>query len=55
MGVNYVIFNEVVDAVMVVFLDRKKRRSTIYQITGPGPTTDADLAKLLPNHYKSAI
>ena len=55
MGVNYVISNDVVDAVMVVFSDRKKRRNTIYQITGPGPTTDAEVAKLLTEHYAADI
>jgi NAD(P)H dehydrogenase (quinone) len=55
MGVNYVSPNDVADAAMVVLLDRKKYRNTIYQITGPGPTTDADVAKLLTEHYATPI
>jgi NAD(P)H dehydrogenase (quinone) len=55
MGVNYVSPNDVADAAMVVLLDRKKHRNTIYQITGPGPTTDADVAKLLTEHYATEI
>jgi hypothetical protein len=51
MKVNYVRFNDVADAAMVVLFDRKKHRNTIDQITGPGPTTDADLAKSLTEHY----
>jgi NAD(P)H dehydrogenase (quinone) len=55
MGVNYVSPNDVADAAMVVLLDRKKHRNTIYQITGPGPTTDADVARLLTEHYATPI
>jgi NAD(P)H dehydrogenase (quinone) len=55
MGVNYVSPNDVADAAMVVLLDRKKHRNTIYQITGPGPTFDADVAKLLTEHYGTEI
>jgi hypothetical protein len=55
MGINYVSPNDVADATMVVLLDRKKHKNTIYQITGPGPTTDADVAKLLTEHYGTVI
>jgi nucleoside-diphosphate-sugar epimerase len=55
MGVNYVSPNDVADAAMVVLLDRKKHRNTIYEITGRGPTIDADLAKMLTEHYGTDI
>jgi hypothetical protein len=40
---------------MVVLLDRKKHRKTIYQIAGPSPTADADVAKSLTEHYVTTI
>jgi hypothetical protein len=33
----------------------KLHRNTIHQITGPGPTINADVAKLLTEHYGTAI
>jgi NAD(P)H dehydrogenase (quinone) len=55
MGVNYVSPNDVADAAMVVLLNLKKHRNAIYQITGPGPTIDADVSKLLREHYGTDI
>jgi NAD(P)H dehydrogenase (quinone) len=55
MGVNYISPNDVADAAMVIILDRKKHRNSIYEITGPGPTTDAQVAKLLTEHYGEEI
>jgi uncharacterized protein YbjT (DUF2867 family) len=55
MGVNYISPNDVADAAMVVLLDRKKHRNTVYELTGPGPTTDGEVAKLLTEHYGKDI
>jgi NAD(P)H dehydrogenase (quinone) len=55
MGVNYMSPNDVADAAMVVLLDRKRHRNTIYQITVSCPTIDADVAKLLTEHYGTDI
>jgi hypothetical protein len=54
-GVHYVIPNDVADVAMVVLLDRKNHRNTIYQITEVGPTIDAGVAKLLTEHYGTDI
>jgi hypothetical protein len=55
MGVNYVSPNDVADAAMIVRLNRKKHRNTIHQITGLGRITDADVSKLLTEHYGTDI
>ena len=55
MGVNYVSPNDVADAALVVILQSQQddpvvaqqHRHQIYNITGPGPTTDAHVASLL--------
>jgi NAD(P)H dehydrogenase (quinone) len=54
-GVNYVSPNDVADAAIVVLSGRKKHRNVVYQINGAGPTIDADVAKLLTEHYGSDI
>lgn len=55
MGVNYVSPNDVADAAMVVLLDLKQHRNKAYNITGPGPIRDRDVANLLTTHYGSEI
>lgn len=55
MGVNYVSPNDVADAALVVLLNRKEHRNKIYNLTGPGPITDAEVAKLLSKAYGTEI
>lgn len=55
MGVNYVSPNDVADAAVVVLLDRKNHRNKTYNLTGPGPTYDKDVAKLLSKAYGKEI
>ena len=55
MGVNYVSPNDVADAAVVVLLNRKDHRNKVYNLTGPGPTYDADVAKLLSKAYGTEI
>lgn len=55
MGVNYVSPNDVADAAVVVLLNQKPFRNKIYNLTGSGPTTDAEVAKLLCDSYGTKI
>lgn len=55
MGVNYVSPNDAADAAMVVLLDLKQHRNKVYNICGPGPVLDRDVAKLLTHHYGTEI
>lgn len=55
MGVNYVSPNDVADASVVVLLNLKDHRNKVYNLTGPGPTFDKDVAKLLSNAYDTEI
>jgi hypothetical protein len=47
--------NDAAVAVVVVLLSLKKHRNPVYQITRSGPTIDADVAKLLAEHYGTDI
>lgn len=55
MGVNYVSPNDIADASVVVILNNKPHRNKVYNLTGPGPITDAAVAKLLTKHYGTMI
>ena len=55
MGVNYVSPNDVADAAMVVLLDLKTHRNKVYNLCGPEPIRDSDVAKLLTIHYGTEI
>jgi NAD(P)H dehydrogenase (quinone) len=55
MGVDYVSPNDVADAAVVVILNQKPHRNKVYNLTGPGPITDAQVAKLLTKHYGTEI
>jgi NAD(P)H dehydrogenase (quinone) len=55
MGVNYVSPNDVADASLVVLLNRDDHRNKVYNLTGPGPTFDKDVAKLLSKAYGEEI
>mmetsp|Transcript_20431 Transcript_20431/g.47467 ORF Transcript_20431/g.47467 Transcript_20431/m.47467 type:complete len:244 (+) Transcript_20431:487-1218(+) len=55
MGVNYVSPNDVADACVVVLLNQKPHRNKVYNITGPGPTKDKDIAKILSKRYGTEI
>jgi hypothetical protein len=55
MGVNYVSPNDVADAALVVLLNQKPHRNSVYNLTGPGPVTDARVAVLLSRHYGTNI
>lgn len=55
MGVNYVSPNDVADAAVVVLLNPKPYRNKTFNLTGPGPTRDSDVAKLLSEHYGKPI
>jgi len=47
--------NDVADAAVVVILNNKPHRNTVYNLTGPGPITDETVAKLLTQHYGTTI
>jgi len=47
MGVNYVSPNDVADAAVVVILRPSQHANKVYNLTGPGPTRDSQVAKLL--------
>ena len=55
MGVNYVSPNDVADASVVCLLRLKDHRNKVYNLTGPGPTFDSDVAKLLSKAYNTEI
>jgi NAD(P)H dehydrogenase (quinone) len=55
MGVNYVSPNDVADAAVVVLLNQKGHRNKVYNLTGPGPIFDKDVAKLLSKAYGTEI
>ena len=55
MGVNYVSPNDVADAAVVVLLDQKPHRNRVYNLTGPGPVFDRDVAHLLSKAYETEI
>ena len=55
MGVNYVSPNDVADAAVVVLLNQKPYRNKVFNLTGPGPIKDSEVAKLLSNHYGTQI
>lgn len=55
MGVNYVSPNDVADAAVVVLLHPKPYRNKTFNLTGPGPTRDDQVAKLLSEHYGTPI
>jgi len=55
MGVNYVSPNDVADAAVVVLLNRKDHKNKVYNLTGPGPITDAHVARLLSKAYGTEI
>jgi uncharacterized protein YbjT (DUF2867 family) len=45
----------VADAAVVVLLDQKNHRNKTYNLTGPGPTYDKDVARLLSKAYGKEI
>jgi len=55
MGVNYVSPNDVADAAVVVLLHLKNHRNKVYNLTGPGPTFDKEVVKLLSKAYGTEI
>jgi NAD(P)H dehydrogenase (quinone) len=55
MGVNYVSPNDVADAAMIILLDLKTHRNKVYNLCGPAPIRDCDVAKLLTHHYGTEI
>jgi len=55
MGVNYCSPNDVADAAVVVLLNQKPHRNQVYNITGPGPTKDSEIAELLTKKYGTPI
>jgi uncharacterized protein YbjT (DUF2867 family) len=55
MGVNYVSPNDVADVAVVVLLNQKGHRNKVYNLTGPGPLFDKDVAKLLSKVYSTEI
>jgi uncharacterized protein YbjT (DUF2867 family) len=55
MGVNYVSPNDVADAAVVVLLNQSTHRNKVYNLTGPGPIMDSDVAKLLSKAYGHEI
>lgn len=55
MGVNYVSPNDVADAATAVLLNLKPHRNQVYNLSGPGPIKDSDVAKLLKEYYKEPI
>jgi uncharacterized protein YbjT (DUF2867 family) len=55
MGVNYVSPNDVADASIVVLLNLKNHRNKSYDLTGPGPIKDKEVAKLMSDFYGHPI
>lgn len=55
MGVNYVSPNDVADAAVVVLLNQTQHRNKIYNLTGPGPITDREVARLLTKAFGTEI
>lgn len=55
MGVNYISPNDVADASLVVLMNLKDHRNKTYNLTGPGPTFDKDIVKLLEEAYCTEI
>jgi uncharacterized protein YbjT (DUF2867 family) len=55
MGVNYVSPNDVADAAIVCLLNLKEHRNKVYNLSGPRPITDENVAKILSAHYKAPI
>jgi uncharacterized protein YbjT (DUF2867 family) len=55
MGIDYVSPNDVADAAMVVLMNHKQHRNKVYNLTNSAPMTDADVAQVLSNAYKSPI
>jgi uncharacterized protein YbjT (DUF2867 family) len=55
MGVDYVSPNDVADCAVVCILKPKPHRNKVYNLTGPGPITDAEVAKLLTKFYGCEI
>jgi len=55
MGVNYVSPNDVAEAAVVVMLNMKPHRNQIYNITGPRPVKDSQVAKMLSQVYGKDI
>lgn len=55
MGVNYVSPNDVADACVVAIMDRKKHKNKVYNLTGAGPITDGEVARLLTKHYGQPV
>lgn len=55
MGVNYVSPNDVADAAVCVLLNQKPYRNKVYNLTGPGPTSDATICKVLTKIYGEEI
>jgi uncharacterized protein YbjT (DUF2867 family) len=55
MGVNYVSPNDVADAAVVVLLNQSHHRNRVYNLTGPGPIFDRDVARLLSKAYGTEI
>jgi uncharacterized protein YbjT (DUF2867 family) len=55
MGVNYVSPNDIADAAVVVLLNQTAHRNKVYNLTGPGPIYDSDVAKLLSKAYATEI
>jgi uncharacterized protein YbjT (DUF2867 family) len=55
MGVDYVSPNDVADAAVVCLLNNKPHRNKVYNLTGPGPITDNEVAKLLTKFYGTEI
>jgi len=55
MGVNYVSPNDVAKAAVVVLTNQKPHRNKVYNLTGPGPTKDSEIAELLSQKYGTPI
>lgn len=55
MGVNYVSPNDIADAAVVVILNRKEHKNKVYNLTGPRPIKDREVAELLTKHYGKHI
>ena len=57
MGVNYVSPNDVADAAVAVILQsqQKQHANQSYLLTGPGPTKDSEVAKLLTDCFGCPI
>ena len=52
MGVNYVSPNDVADAAVVCVLHQGNYRNKVYNLTGAGPITDAQVAHLVSQRYQ---